>query len=196
MATATKAWRNTMAKKLRFRFNAEKFVNAVAYLAQACPESSKLTICKQLYFADREHLTRFGRPILGDHYYKLPHGPIPTQGLDILRGKSSPAWNALLNEYVSVDGQAVHLKKAANKKVFSKSDLDVLRWVVNHYGHFSASALRAASHNQAPWSESEFNSPIDYALFFDDRPGSREMKELAEAEQESRDLLRPYAARR
>jgi hypothetical protein len=36
---------------------------------------------------------------------------------------------------------------------------------------------------------------MDYALFFDALPDSGEVKKLAEAEQESRDLLRPYAAR-
>ena len=48
---------------IRFVFQPEKFVNAVAYLAQACPGSTKMTICKQLYYADKEHLVRFGRPI-------------------------------------------------------------------------------------------------------------------------------------
>jgi uncharacterized phage-associated protein len=58
-----------MTKRVRFQFDPEKFVDAVAYLAQACPSSTKLSICKLLYFADKEHLLRYGRPILGDHYY-------------------------------------------------------------------------------------------------------------------------------
>jgi Protein of unknown function (DUF4065) len=77
--------------KLRFRFNAAKFVNAVAYLAQACPNSTKMTVCKRLYYADKEHLVKYGRPILGDHYYRLEHGPVPTHGLDMLRRHSGPA---------------------------------------------------------------------------------------------------------
>ena len=111
---------------LRFRFNAEKFVNAVAYLAQNCPGSTKLTICKHLYLADKEHLVRYGRPVLGDHYYKLPHGPIPTRGLDLLRGRATAPENALLDKYVSVVGEAVHPKRQPNRKVFSKTDLEVL----------------------------------------------------------------------
>src|SRR5712692_1373973 len=105
---------------LRFRFNAEKFVNAVAYLAQARPHNTKLTICKQLYFADKEHFVRYGRPITGDQYYKLPHGPIPTRGLDILRGRAAAPENALLEKYVSVIGDSVHPRQQANRKVFSK----------------------------------------------------------------------------
>lgn len=185
-----------MAKKvLRFRLNPEKLVNAVAYLAQACPHSTKLTICKHLYLADKEHLVRYGRPITGDHYYKLQHGPVPTRGLDMLRGRAPATDTALLEKYVSVIGDAVHPKQHPNRKVFSKSDLEVLELVVKEYGGMSPSALRSKTHNEAPWLKSEDSCPIDYALFFEDHPESGEVKELAEAEQESRDLLRPYATR-
>jgi uncharacterized phage-associated protein len=180
---------------LRFRFNPEKFVNAVAYLAQACPRSTKLTICKHLYFADREHLVRYGRPITGDRYYKLRHGPIPTRGLDMLRSKAAASENALLEKYVSVIGNSVRPEQRANRKVFSKSEFEVLEWVVKTYGKMSARALRERTHAETPWRKSDDNCPIDYALFFEDRPGTEEVKELAQAEQESRDLLRPYVAR-
>ena len=184
-----------MAKSLRFQFNAEKFVNAVAYLAQACPNSTKLTICKHLYLADKEHLVQYGRPVVGDHYYKLPHGPIPTRGLNMLRGKAGAAENALFEKYVSVIGDSVHPKQPANRKVFSKSDIEVLDRVVKKYGRWSPSALRNETHSQAPWRDSENSCAIDYALFFEGHPEAEGVKDLAEQEQESRDLLRPYAAR-
>ena len=178
-----------MANRLRFQFNPSKFANAVAYLAQACPGSTKMTICKQLYFADKEHLVRYGRPIVGDEYYKLEHGQIPTQGLDMLRQRADAAKNALLEKYVTVLGDSIHPKLAPNKKVFSKSDLEVLDLVVEKYGRMSAAELRRPS-----YVKSEDSDPIDYALFFDGREDS-EMKDLAEAEQEARDVLRPYTAR-
>jgi len=184
-----------MANRLRFRFNAEKFANAVVYIAQMCPGSTKLTVCKHLYLADKEHLVRYGRPILGDHYHKLPHGPAPTRGLDILRGRALAAEGALLEKYVSIIGNSVHPRRPANRKVFSKSDLEVLDWVIEKYGEWDASSLRDLTHKQAPWRDTEDSCPIDYALFFEDRPEADGVRRLAEAEQESRDLLRPYATR-
>jgi uncharacterized phage-associated protein len=179
--------------KLRFRFNASKFANAVAYLAQACPNSTKVTVCKLLYYADKKHLVRFGRPILGDRYYKLEHRPTPTHGLDMLRHRTDPAANALLDKYVSVIGNSVHPKQVADRKVFSKSDLAALEQVARKYGKLSAARLRRMSHTEAPSSDSEDCCPIDYELFFDEHPGSEEIRALAKAEQESRDVLRPYA---
>ncbi len=184
-----------MTKKMRFGFNSEKFVNAVAYLAQACPQSTKLTICKQLYFADKEHLIRYGRPILGDLYYKLDHGPIPSVGLKMLRQKASAGQNALLEKHITVIGNAVHPKLPANRKVFSKSDLTVLDWVIEKYGKMSARNLRNKTHGEKSWKAAQEHCAIDYALFFEDIPQQQAIKRLAEEEQESRDLLRPYAAR-
>ena len=68
-----------------------------------------------MYLADKEHLVRHGRPIVGDHYHKLPHGPIPTRGLDMLRGRTQATENALLEKYVSVIGDSVHPKQPANR---------------------------------------------------------------------------------
>lgn len=181
-----------MAKTLRFQFKPEKFVNAVAYLAQACPNSTKMTICKQLYYADKKHLLDYGRPILGDRYHKLPHGPVPSRGLDILRKKASPEEQALFEKFVSVIGDSVHPKQAPDRRVFSKSDLEVLDWTVRNYGEKSASVLRNQTHAEAPWKRTDDGCAIDYALFFEGHPESEEVKILAEAEQESRDLLRPY----
>ena len=184
-----------MSTSIRFRFRAEKFVNAVAYFAQNCPGATKLKICKLLYFADKEHLTRFGRAIAGDHYYRLAHGPIPTRGLDILRGHGTPAEKALLDQYVSVIGNSVHPKKRPNLKAFSKSDVEVLRTTCNRYGKLTPAKLRSLSHAEAAWLGAEENGPMDYSLFFGDSEQERGMKQFVEAEQESRDVVESLAGR-
>jgi Protein of unknown function (DUF4065) len=93
-----------------------------------------------------------------------------------------------------VIGSSVHPKQVPDRKVFSKSDLAVLDHIVKRYGDLSAAKLRRKSHNEAPWLNSDDRCPIDYELFFEEHPGSEDIKALAQAEQESRDVLRPYAA--
>ena len=60
---------------------------------------------------------------------------------------------------------------------------------------WTASALRTETHAQASWRETADSCAIDYELFFEGHPEAKEVKDLAEAEQESRDLLRPYVSR-
>jgi hypothetical protein len=113
----------------------------------------------------------------------------------MLRKRAGAAENALMETYVSVIGDYVHPRQHANRKAFSKSDLEVLEWVAKTFGKMSAASVRKASHAEAPWLKSDDCCPIDYALFFEGRPEAEGVRELAEAEQESRDLLRPYVAR-
>ena len=179
---------------MRFEFRPEKFVSAIALLAQTCPGITKMKACKMLFFADKEHLRRFGRPIVGDVYYRLPHGPVPTRGLDMLRGSGLPADQALFEKYVAVVNNILHVRQAADKQVFSKSDLEVLKGICHRYGGMTAARLRDLSHNEPSWRQADENGPMDYALFFDPDGSDQTMKELAEEQQESRDTLRPFRA--
>ena len=181
---------------IRFEFRAEKFVAAVGYLAQACPGMTKLKLCKVLYFADKEHLVRFGRPITGDQYYKLEHGPIPTRGLDLLKGQGHAPEVALFEKYVAVKGMTIRVNQAPEKKVFSKSDLAVLDAVCRKYGHLTAAQLRTLSHKERAWLAASENGPMDFGLFFGDDPDALQVKELVEAQQESRSVISPFHASR
>jgi uncharacterized phage-associated protein len=183
-----------MTAPIRFEFRAEKFVASVAYFAQTCPGMTKLKLCKLLYFADKEHLVRFGRPITGDHYYRLPHGPIPTRGLDLLKRHGSPADVALLEKYVAVVGATIRPERAPDKRVFSKSDLEVLEAVSGKYGRLTAWRLRTLSHRERAWLEANENGPMDFELFFGDDPDALRVKRLVEAQQESRCVISPFHA--
>ena len=178
---------------VRFRFNADKFVNAVTWFATQCADSTKLKICKLLYYADKEHLILCGRPIIGDTYYKLQNGPIPTVGLNILRGHSSPANEALAKEFFDVRGWRIIPKRDPDMSVFSKSDVRALEYVRDNIGHLSAYALRDKSHKESWWNKTEFHSPIDFELLIEgDSEEAHQRRALLREEQEARDTLRRY----
>lgn len=183
-----------MAKVIRFRFMPDKFANAVAYLALKCPGTTKMKICKLLFYADKRHLVKYGRPITGDQYYKLPHGPVPTRGLDMLRGNASAAEVALLKKYISMVGNGVFPRRAPDKKIFSKTDLETMDWVCRKYGQLNAATLRRLSHNEPSWTKAKDSGPMDFALFFEGEPGSGDIKKLVELEQDSRDVLVQFRA--
>lgn len=183
-----------MAKNLSFKFRSEKFVNALAYFALKCPGTTKLKVCKLLFYADKEHFLRYGRPIIGDHYYKLPYGPVPTRGLDILKGNADPGDIALLEKYVSVVGVNIFPKRNPDRKVFSSSDLQIMDEICARYGHLSAIELMRLSHKEESWVNADPSGLMDYRLLFEGRPECDPLRELAESEQETRDLLRQFRA--
>jgi uncharacterized phage-associated protein len=179
---------------ISFTFRPEKFVNAIAYFVANCPTVGRTKLCKLLYFADKEHLLRYGRTITGDRYYRLEHGPIPTKGLNMLRGMSGPADAALLHQSLILEKDNIRPKRKPDLKVFSKSDLKVLEEVCAKYGKYSASYLSHLSHKEPAWRKTGENEAIDFALFFEGHPEADNIKEIVESEQQSRKALAPYRA--
>lgn len=185
-----------MAKTVSFRFSADKFANAVAYFALKCPGMTKLKLCKLLFYADKEHLLKYGRPIIGDQYYKLPYGPVPTRGFDILKGNADSAEIALLQKYVSVVGMNIFPKRNPDRKVFSKSDIQIMEETCTHYGHLSAIELMKLSHEEPSVIKAGPSGLMDYQLFFEGKPSSDPVRELTEFEQETRNVLGQFRAER
>lgn len=74
-----------------FDFNRAKAVQAAAFLLNQSPHrrESYLKIIKLLYIADRESLKETGRPITGDKFVAMKHGPVLSEVLNLIRGGSA-----------------------------------------------------------------------------------------------------------
>jgi uncharacterized phage-associated protein len=62
---------------IQFQFDKEKSASVLLYIIQNVESSDFLRVFKILYFAEQKHLARFGRPIVGDNYIAMQHGPVP-----------------------------------------------------------------------------------------------------------------------
>jgi len=184
---------------IRFRFDVEKFVNAVAYFTKNTRKIDKLKAAKLLYFLDKYHLVNYGRPITGDCYHSLDCGPVPSMSLDIMNDVicGVPLRRTLPNKeifekYLRVDDKKSRypefiLKRGPNLEVFSESEIEALNHTVKKYGDRSGSELIDLTHEELTWISVK-NGEIDYRLFVADSPNSSEMLEVMELDQENRDL--------
>jgi uncharacterized phage-associated protein len=143
-------------RPIRFKFDPQKLVQALAFFAsRGINDLDTLKAVKLLYFADREHLLKYGRTIIGDDYYCMKNGPIPTNALAQIQDALSPSptgdHDPLFDEYFDVDRRHSHprltLKKAPDMDVFSASDIEVMEAVRETYGDQSAWVLRNLTHN-------------------------------------------------
>ena len=62
-----------------FKFEQAKAIAAIEVLVDGgILDLTRGKIAKLLFFADKRHLVQYGRPITGDWYAALQHGPLPS----------------------------------------------------------------------------------------------------------------------
>jgi uncharacterized phage-associated protein len=67
--------------------NNEKIKATILYILNAIPDGvDLLKLFKIIYFASRDHLARYGRPIIDDDFVAMKHGPVLTDTFNKLRG--------------------------------------------------------------------------------------------------------------
>lgn len=187
-------------RAIKFRYDVEKFVNAVAYFVKKSGNMDKLKAAKLLYFLDKYHLINYGRPITGDCYHSLDCGPVPSMSLDIMNDAilGVPLLRPLQNKemfesHLQVDSKKGRypkfiLKREPDLEIFSESEIEALDHTLDKYGSRSGPELIDLAHKELTWKLVK-NGEIDYRLFVTDSPNSSEMLELMELHQENRELV-------
>src|SRR5258708_1469362 len=175
--------------EVKFRFDVEKLVQALAYLANVgVRKLSKLKAAKLLYFFDKYHLLKYGRPVLGDVYFCLDHGPIPSASVNLMSEAITPirikGWKHpfldLFDKYLTVDNKPKYpefvSKRAPDLDLFSRSELEALEATVKAYGKKTPWQLRELTHQDPTWTipdgdrVSGSRAEIPYGLFFEGQP--------------------------
>ena len=139
---------------IRFRFDESKAAAAAALLLKL--EGGRMNymrLIKLLYLADRESLIRLGRPISGDRFYAMKHGPVLSSVLDLIRrgmfqpvGAQGP-WGS----HIERDGYAVRLKKDPGVSCLSEAEAQILTEASRLCRSFDQWHLRAITHFPPEW---------------------------------------------
>ena len=193
--------------QIRFRFAPEKLVQALVFFAQrGVRDLDKMKAAKLLFHADKYHLLKYGRPVIGDQYACMEYGPVPSASLTVMNDVIAddehfqPLAKELFDEYLTVDTIACsgniavfRARKEPDLDVFSDSDVEALDHAQKNFGAMSAWKLSEQSHDEPSWKlANEQRAPgssviMDYRLFFEGHPEAADMLRFVEAQQEDRD---------
>jgi uncharacterized phage-associated protein len=142
---------------IRFNFDERKATAATAFLLDlASGDMEYLRLIKLLYFADRESLDTLGRPITGDRYVSMRHGPVLSQVYDLIKRVifGMKVQGGPWAEYIEGTGRyGVRLKKAADLGALSEAELDVLRDVFERSRARDRWDLRDETHELPEWED-------------------------------------------
>lgn len=141
---------------IKYRFNTEKAIEVLLYIAEKIPDV--YAALKVLYFADKEHLSRYGRLICGDRYAALPYGAVPSGTYDLIkdaRGDHPRQIDPAILEAFTVDGNRIIARRQANRDLLSISDMECLDAGLQYYGRRSFRQVLRLSHREAPYSDDD-----------------------------------------
>lgn len=165
-------------------FSHRKATQALNWLArQAGGRLNKMAALKLVFFADRYHLRKYGRPVTGDSYLAMNYGPVPsgTKDLAYLSEFLSNHERSYAETYLqrsTLDAHSFESKAEPEIKVFSETDVEALGFAWSQFGRFDQFALADITHDYPEWKRHEAalkskettRVPMHYADFLDEAP--------------------------
>lgn len=176
----------------KFPYKAEIAINAVLFFCNKAKETnlslSFMQIAKLIFYADKFHLKKYGRPITGDTYIKMEHGPNPSAIYDYLKEVRArkDQRNSFFQVILEKSGHSnnpipfVSPLRKADRKVFSESDLEILDMVFSRYGTKSAKELRDLSHKEKAWKNADIEMCYEDFLDAEDTAIKKYLQETQE----------------
>jgi len=149
---------------IRFQFDERKATAAAAFLLHLHGgEMNHMRLIKLLYAAERASLKRLNRPIIGDRYVSMEHGPVVSRIYNLIKEeKEFPAWAVSIQRSspttVRLLGDEPHLGP------LSDAEIDILREVSNQYRGMDQFAIRDKMHREFPEWEDPGTSSRDISV--------------------------------
>ena len=135
---------------VKSKFDHKKAIEVLLFIVEKC--SDTYNALKVLYFADKDHLSKYGRLICGDHYVAMSNGPVPGGVYDLIkiaRGDSIYCPDIPIDTAFSVEGYNIIPTRQANRDYLSASDIECLDIAIKKYGNLSFQKLKSLSHDEA-----------------------------------------------
>ncbi len=142
-----------------FPFSHRKATQALNFFArQNGGKINKLKALKLIYFADRHHLRRYGRPITNDRYVAMNYGPVASACKDLAEmsdflGDEERTYAEPFLQ--TVDKHTYASKGEPDTSVLSASDLESLRFAWETYQGWDAFHLAEHTHRFPEWKRHE-----------------------------------------
>ncbi len=139
--------------------NCKKATQALNYFARKKDgKINKMKAIKLVYLADRYHIRKYGRPIVGDIYMAMKYGPVGSMALNVadLDDSLDHVCTKYANAVIGHDKEdekvrTIFSKKEVDLDVFSQSDLDAFEAVYKEFGGYDEFELAEITHKYPEW---------------------------------------------
>src|SRR5258708_29401184 len=109
------------------RFDPERALELVLYVANQLRYPTLHSVSKVVYFADREHLSRYGSLLSGDNYVAMRHGPVPSSIYNLLKAAAGRQDPLIPAEFYELVGQSLKVEGRSPVPPLRQANLQPLR---------------------------------------------------------------------
>jgi uncharacterized phage-associated protein len=146
--------------KLLTEFDYKKATQAINFLAKKeGGKIDKLKLMKLIYFAERYHLRKYGRPITNDTYWAMPYGPVASSAKDIAACTEFLAEEErdYAKQYLVCDPALYAVESVADvdQDIFSDSEIESLNFAYENFGKYGKGTLVDITHRYPEWKKHE-----------------------------------------
>ena len=168
---------------MKFQFDEEKAIATILHIIKEVRSRGEdkiglHKIFKILYFADKEHLATWGRPITGDYFVAMNYGPVPSHIYDILKSVKGDSQFISKEKYASFfevhGGKWVVANQDPDLEVLPESGLEALNNAINDNAHLDFNQLVDKSHDQA-WEKAVKDGKMSYKRMAQEAGANTEM---------------------
>ena len=115
-------------------------------------EMNKMKALKLLFFADRFHLRKYGRPVSECEYFAMNNGPVASQAKRVAEERLPDKDRIYARRYVRrKDNLRYASVSDVDDAVLSKSDFEALDFAWKTFGHYTEFDLAEISHHYPEW---------------------------------------------
>lgn len=155
-----------------------KALEVILWLSHECRGIDFYRLVKACFFADKYHLAKYGRPIVGDVYRAAWYGPLPQAIYGLLRHEPMEIL-ALGNRgplpFKVDEGYCVHPEREPNLDRLSESDIEALRHGLSQVAGKSFDALVRETHRDPAYVNAH-SGVMDYRDFIPDSDPQKRLK--------------------
>ncbi|MBI4333548.1 MAG: SocA family protein [Chloroflexi bacterium] len=144
--------------KITLDFDYRKATQALNYFAvKEGGRINKMKALKLVYFADRYHLRKYGRPVTNDTYFAMSYGPVPSGVKDVAEGSEflGDTEKDYARIYLDRETGSLDLRSASpvDKDALSESDVEALAFAWERFGHLDRFELARRTHEYPEWTK-------------------------------------------
>lgn len=151
-------------------YNSNRFKSLVHYVIHKCGHQEnvgKTVLFKVLYFSDFDHYELFEKPLTGEEYVKLPHGPAPRHFEDAINSlKKDGKITEIAVDYKGKKQNKYFCNEQPQEIPFSGDEIQLIDRTIARLSSMNATQISAYSHGDMPWKSAKEKELLDYEMVF------------------------------